>query len=754
MRKLATAAFSFAAAILISHYLLPIAWLPFIAAAAAATSLIGLLFRADVRYRILIILLSLAFGFIWRWTYVGRYIAPAARLHGTTATVTATILGYPAPSARGYRIDCAISLDKGPALGARLYYYGEAHLEPGDIIEFAAQFMRTDGSDNTERIDALSSRGAFLTGYISGEISKQSSQAKLRYFPQRLANSVAHMIDRLYGDDVSPFMQALLVGKRDKLNSDTALNTALSASGISHVVAISGMHVSFLMSFLATIIKKKRLFAFVGIPALFFFMAMTGFTASVARAGIMQVFLICAPMFRRENDSLTSLSAALFVLLLANPYSIASVSLQLSFAATLGIILFTGNIHSAIAENLHESKVIKNSAAKAILSFAATSLATTIGALVFTLPLTAVHFGLVSLIAPLTNLATLWAVAIAFPAGIISCIFAYIAFPIASFIAYPVAAVIRYVIFVARSCAALPFSAVYSSNILFMFWLAYVYVMFIALPMLRARIRQYILPCCLAIVLLCATFLLSPLLPGGNLDSITVLDVGQGQSIVFRSEEYVAVIDCGSSSGEDAGFIAHEYLSNQGIAAIDVLILTHFHSDHVNGVEHLMSRIDVAALCIPDPDGSYLADDIIQLARRRGTDIIYVMESIRVSLGLIDLILYPPLGYGDENERGLSILALGNVSALITGDMNSSGERTLLRFALLPDIDLLVVGHHGSRFSTSEELLAAVTPEIAVISVGKNSYGHPASETIERLEQFVESILRTDQMGHVTVTGK
>ena len=751
MRKLATSAFSFAAAILISHYLLPHKWLPIICAAAALASLTGLLFHGHVRVRILITLLSLSVGFLWSWAYIEIYVTPLEQIHGKTTTVTAVVKDYPSETTRGYRIDGAISLDSGRPIGARIYYYRETNIEPGDIIEFSARFLRTDGLDGSERIETLSSRGAFIAGYISGEMTVTGSVNRLRYFPQRLAENVANMINRLFDEDVSPFIQALLVGKRDRLNSDTALTSVLSASGISHVVAISGMHISFLMGFLAVIVKNKRLFAFLGIPALLLFMAITGFTPSVTRAGIMQTFLICAPMFRRESDSLTSLSASLFVLLAVNPYSCASVGLQLSFSATLGIILFTSKINAAVTDSMRETGRYKNKAIKAILDFVTSSLATTVGALVFTIPLTAIHFGVVSLISPITNLLTIWAVSLAFPLGIVACVLGYVFFPLGLAVAFPVAYAARYIIFIARTLASIPYSAVYSSNAHIIFWLAYVYILFVTLPLLRARARQYIYPCCLAVMTLCIILFLSPLVPGASGSFVSVLDVGQGQSIVVSSGDNTAVIDCGSSSGENAGFIAHEFLTNLGRTSVDFLVLTHFHSDHVNGVEFLLSRIKVSALCIPDPEDSYIADDIIELARRRGTDIIYVTETLSVQLGDMEIILYPPVGFGDENERGLSILTLGSLSALITGDMDSSGERSLLRFAALPDIDLLIVGHHGSRFSTSEELLTAVTPEIAAISVGRNSYGHPADETLLRLEQYYVTVFRTDQIGHITV---
>jgi len=753
MRKLATVAFGFATAIFLARFLLPYSWLPIIGAVTAVISCLGLLFRGNMRLRILIAFLSLAAGFIWSWGYTAIFVAPQLALSGEYATATAVVTGYPsARAARGYRVDVTVRCPDGPDIGARLYYNEETALAPGDIVEFSAKFRRTEGQDEGERIDALSAKGAFLAAFASGDIEVIGAEGRLLHFPKKLAEAIAVMIDNLYPGDVSPFMQALLVGKRDELFKDVALNASLSGSGIVHVVSISGMHVSFLMGFLALIVRNKRLFAMVGIPVLFLFMAMTGFAPPVTRAGIMQVFLICAPIFRRESDSVTSLSASLLVLLAANPYSCASAGLQMSFSATLGIILFTPRISAAATGLLRDMRCYKNKASKAVLVFVTSSLATTIGALVFTIPLTVAHFGYVSLIAPLTNILTLWVVSFAFPLGLATAIIGFIIFPLGALAAYPVTWAARYIIAVARALAAVPYSSVYSSNALIMFWLAYIYIMFTALPLLRARTRQYILPICIAALLLFAIFLISPLLPGSGDTSATVLDVGQGLSVVLCSGEKTAIVDCGSASGENAGAIAHEFLINKGRASLDLLILTHFHADHTNGALFLLSRTNVAVLAIPDPGDSFLAVDIIELARMRGTDIIYVKDELSVALGEMEIILYPPLDYGDENERGLAVLTTGGLSALVTGDMGSSGERGLLRSVALPDVDILVVGHHGSKHSTSEELLAAVTPEFAVIPVGRNSYGHPAEETLERLSQAFVEVLRTDEAGHVTVS--
>ena len=754
MRKLATVSFSFAAAIFIARYVLPYSLLPVALIIAAvltfATAFFIIRNRHSTHLRVIIIVAALTAGFAWSWVYTALFISPANALYGESKLATGIVRDFPTSTRYGYRVDIRVTGDV--SIGARLYYFGEKHLEPGDKIEFKADFRRTDGTDDGDRIDALSSRGAFLTGYVSGDITVTGSKHSFLYLPVRLANSLANMTTKLFPDDIAPFMRALVSGKQDALSNDAALSSSLSAAGITHIVSISGMHIAFLMGFLSTFLKNKRLFAIFATPVLLIFMAMTGFTPSVTRAGIMQLFLICAPLIKRERDGITSLSASLLLLLILNPYSCASVGLQLSFAATLGMLLFTGRINYVLVNSIGETKLFSNRILEAVARFVISGFAATMGATVLTVPLTAIYFNQVSIISPLSNLLILWAVSLAFPLGVLACLFGFIFLPVGTVVAFPATLAARYITRCASFLSSIPFSSAYTSNPLVVCWLIYIYAIFIILPLLKARIRQYILPICLALVTLCAVLIISRFSSSDSTDmAITALSVGQGQSVLLSSGDFNALVDCGSTSYEDAGAIAHEYLQNQGITSLELLILTHFHSDHVNGVEYLLSRMNVSALAIPDPDDSFYAEDIIELARRRGTDIIYVTETLSVTLGKADLILYPPLGDGDENERGLSILTLGSLNMLITGDMNASGERALMRYADLPDLDILVVGHHGSRFSTSNELLSSLTPEIAIISVGDNSYGHPSGETLRRLGEYSITIYRTDIEGHVTV---
>ena len=240
---------------------------------------------------------------------------------------------------------------------------------------------------------------------------------------------------------------------------------------------------------------------------------------------------------------------------------------------------------------------------------------------------------------------------------------------------------------------------------------------------------------------------------GNSALTVYALDVGQGQSILLLSEGRCALVDCGGNSPDNPGDVAADRLKSLGRSRIDLLVLTHYDSDHINGLSVLFSRIEVAALLAPDvEDDAGLRSDVLALAEEYGTEIILVTADTSASFGQAEAKIFAPLSGGSDNEAGLSILcSAGSFDVLITGDMGESTEQRLLRHTTLPDIEVLVVGHHGSKYSTCEELLEKTTPEVAIISVGRNQFGHPAAETLERLAEYRTQIYRTDTMGTVTV---
>ena len=265
-----------------------------------------------------------------------------------------------------------------------------------------------------------------------------------------------------------------------------------------------------------------------------------------------------------------------------------------------------------------------------------------------------------------------------------------------------------------------------------------------------------LIPGCCAAIGLAASFLFTAwTFQSGEL-TVAALDVGQGQSVLLRSGHYLTLVDCGGDGPDNAGDVAADYIQSLGCTSLDLLVVSHYHEDHANGIPQLMKRMDVKSIALPDVEvGDPLRNEILALAKEQSVEIWMVRDDTHVFLGEDqELILYPPMYGGEEtNELGLTVLAsCGDCDVLLTGDMGSQTETELLEYTPLPDIELLIVGHHGSKYSTGEELLQTLRPETAIISVGENnSYGHPAKETLERLEQQGTQVYRTDLQGTVVI---
>jgi competence protein ComEC len=202
--------------------------------------------------------------------------------------------------------------------------------------------------------------------------------------------------------------------------------------------------------------------------------------------------------------------------------------------------------------------------------------------------------------------------------------------------------------------------------------------------------------------------------------------------------------------------VAADYIQSLGRSSLDLLVLSHYHTDHANGIPQLLRRLTVKVIALPDvEEDSDLRQEILTLAEEQGIEVWFIREDTQILLGEERTItLYAPLGSGtDTNELGLTVLATaGAFDILVTGDMDEDVEQLLLSHAQLPEIELLVAGHHGSATSTSQALLETVTPELAAISVGENNlYGHPAQETLERLDWYEAKIYRTDLQGTVKI---
>ena len=758
MRRLAIAAAGYTGSLILAHYVLGHGLLPWLALGIFALGAVcALVLRGERRTACAVVCLFAAAGFLWTWGFTELKLRPAEEMNGVTASVSVRVSDYPEHYDGYDRVRVKVTGGDCPHASAYVYDYDGVlpALEPGDEAQMTLRF-KSAAERFGEKTDASTSQGIFLRAYISGEC-RVTGRWSLDFLmlPRRLAHAIGEEISSLWPEEVSPFMTALLTGKKTDFYGDERAYSALTGAGMSHVVAVSGMHVAFLVGAVRLITGRRRKTAFICIPMIAIFTAMTGFTPSAVRAAVMQTMLLAAPLLRRENDPLTSLGASALVLLLVNPLSIANVGLQLSFAAMAGITLLAQPIYARL-DALREALAVNVGKRRLMLPRGiASAISGSLAAQVFTLPLAALHFGFLPLYSVAANVLCLWAVSAAFVSGYAVCL-AGLIFPAAGRALALCASVLpRYVLAVCSLISRLPYAAFYTRSNYAAWMLVFAYAVFIGAYLMRGRGRMRpAAPVCACIIAFCTVTLVMGDAPGGGL-TVTAVDVGQGQSIAVLQRDSAAVIDCGGfGAGENAGDSMGGYLFSQGCRRIDLLLLTHLHADHANGVARLMSRVPVDRLVLPEnTDDASCLDDVLAAAEDCGARVYYITEDSYISLGSLGLEVYAPIGAGDVNERGLIILGeYGSFEFLVTGDAGTVTENRLVREHSLPDIELLIAGHHGSAYSTGDALLDAAEPDVAFISVGYNSYGHPSPDTLERLTEHGVEVHRTDEEGTITLT--
>ena len=752
MRVLATVGFSFAAGLFLT--LLPWdGWQLYAAGALALASLLWALLGRGTPHlrRVLLVLLPLMVSLLYFTAYRALVRQPVQALCGGEHDFSAAVCDWPEATEHGAKV--TIRLHGFP--GAKAVYYGDddlLSLRPGDALSGTAWWNDVAAIGDGD-LRQFSSRSVYALLYDRDTLTVQPApDMPLGYAPQYAAKALRDKLAQLWDDpSVLGFLTAELTGDKSLLPESDYV--AMQETGLAHIFAVSGLHCAFLVTLLSLLIPPthRRTLCAVASAVLVFYMLLTGLSPSVARACVMQLFLLSAPLFRRGSDPLTSLAAALTVILLVNPYAVGSVSLQLSFAATLGMVLLSGRLYKSFTAWYGG----RNRAVKAVLYFVAANLAATLGALVFTAPLTAYYFNILSLVAPLAGLLAVPAAGYAFMSAFVSALLGLVWTPLGHIAGYVPFLLVKYILWAAHLLLAVPYHAVYFTNVYLRVWLLYVYAAFLGCAVTPDGKRKYALASALTVLTLAACLWLNSRWQQYGAFRAAVLDVGQGESVALCSGSEAALVDCGSSNSYvDAGSVAADALQSAGIRRLSAVIVTHYHADHTNGLTEVLTRLPVDTLYLPDIEDEYgVRDRLVSLAAHQGADVVFVTEPTRIALGEAVLTVYPPLlTTGDLNEQGLTALATaGDFDLLITGDMAGQTEQLLAQTYPLPDVEVLVVSHHGSRYSSDESFLRAITPDNAVISVGDNRYGHPAEETLRRLQAVGATVWRTDQQGSIRI---
>ena len=684
-----------------------------------------------------LVALGMALGLLWSYIYEIRQIRPMEQLNGEDIQLQVTALEDQEDTDYGCKVLCKYG-------DSRILVYifdCEVPIYAGNVI----QLKGTVEAPTAEEGLAYLAKDVDLTAGQAGEITVTAGEKTLRNLPARVYGNVRRRITELFPEDTAPFALALLTGDTGKLSY--GFRNQMSLAGVSHVVAVSGMHVSLICAMVLNLcLRRKRLAAGLCLGAIWFFGAMLGFSPSVTRAVIMNSVLLMAPILKREYDSLTALGFALLILLIKNPFSVASPGLQLSFASVSGIILLSTHLskklQSVFPDRLRERRFLWWGS-----SFLTTSLATTVGASIFTVPLVAYYFGTVSLISFVSNLILLPLITVIFSLGYPLVILSYFTLPLAQTLADFVSVPIRWVVAGIEFLGELPYGVLYSRSIYVILWLVVAYV----LIAMGIRQKRKVLAFALTVGLLVSVPFLRNIHIGDF--RFTMLDVGQGQCLLAEIGDSVTVIDCGGSREDDAGEEAVRELLSHGRKRIHALILTHYDLDHSGGVLQLMDRMPVDRLYLPDisPENTQ-REKILQKAEEKQVSVIWVKEEISLQMDGGSLQIFPPITTKNEND-GLSLLLSGaDYDILVTGDLSVEMEQKLIQREALPDLEILIAGHHGAANSTGQVLLEHTMPEELLISVGENSYGHPDPTVLERAKNLGIRIRRTDQEGTITIT--
>lgn len=563
-------------------------------------------------------------------------------------------------------------------------------------------------------------------------------------------------LDKNFPTEIAAIASALIYGDRSGISPDLLEN--YQKIGIIHLLAISGLHVSLFIASLYFIgiragIARERMnrFILLMLPG---YAVLTGGSPSVVRS-VLMIFLVMISIQLKNKVKLVpidAISIAFSAYLLVEPLVLYDVGFQLSFSVSAAILL--------------SSSLILRRYRNSLLRMTATSMIAQLAAY----PILLFHFYEVSFVSVAANLIFIPLYSFVFLPGVYLLLI----------IRLMVGAIPNWILFffsdlLKRSDQLAKFIANHDilhytpgrpHFIILCLYAVLVLVIFIYWEKSQSkRDRRILLSLC--ILLVTFQIVVKELNPVGE---VTMIDVGQGDSILihlpFNQGNYL--IDTGGTMNfneadwqkpqkefEVGSDIVVPYLKSKGITKLDMLILTHGDMDHIGGAESILNELDVKEIIIPSV--SELANSeiaIIQTATLKRIPVVKAAEGDRWSNHQNKFqVLSPERNFTGERNRGsLTIWAeIGGLRWFFGGDLDQAGEEEISKRMPNLMIDVLKVGHHGSKTSSSPVFLKQYQPKISLISVGeKNHFGHPNSQVIERLEEINSGIYRTDRQGAIT----
>lgn len=540
---------------------------------------------------------------------------------------------------------------------------------------------------------------------------------------------------------------ALGIAFGDKKIINEELYEAFRTSGTAHALAVSGLHFGILFMVIDFVLVRFKLRekykVFVSIFLIWFFALIVGFSPSVIRASSMITLLTISNILDRRYDLFTALSFVCLLNTVANPFMMFNVGFQLSFSAVIAIGVFYKPIYESLG---------------ILPEFLRKMIAVTLAAQVGTSPLIAYHFNTFSPIALIINIPVVLLVSIVLPISLVFFITLFISYGIAEYMAFIDRILIKLLVWVNSLSSYFPFSKfnVISPSFLFilLFYISLILIFYrTKIPYVKKLETKSIFITLLAVIFAVNFFTL--MFPKKL--KLTFVDVGQGDCILIETPRGKKILVDG---GEDEYNFLPEFLLKNGISRIDLICASHIHHDHIGGIAHVARNMKVDLMTIGTKQ--YSSEEWEQIESECYVKDIPIIEfnkgkSIAVEENLTLKSIYPGAEvitntHDDiNNVSQVLVLEYKDFKALLTGDVEKEAEKEIIGESQRIDIDVLKVGHHGSNTSSTSDFIDFFAPEIAVIQVGKNVFGHPNRETLDKLNERGIKTYRNDKSGAVII---
>lgn len=668
--------------------------------------------------------------------------------------ISATAVVIKGPSEGEYNYKYTVKARTGKYKNKKFIVYinkkNKKLLEYGDLIEIKGEYSAPEVARNYKGFDySQYLKTLNIYGTIKVEESKIINKNQLSPILISINNIKEKMIDnanRNMPKRTANLLLGILIGERDNIQED--IIESFRTANLSHILAVSGAHTSYIILGITYLISKsktpKRIGYIITIINLLIFIIITGASYSVVRACIMAIVVIGAKICYRKENFFTSICISLIIILIQNPFAINDIGLKLSFMGTAGIVIFNKSITNFFIKLKIKQKI-------------AEVLSVTFSAQLMIMPITILNFNTISLTFFISNILASPLLGIIIIFGFISIFISSILNPISKILFLILHIFLELLILVSKVTEKIPGSSILvkTPNILFAI-VYYILILFfnyffvikqnptrrfhkkiikiITIKNIKNAFKVIAVVFLIMLLLTRIVRIINPTL------KIYFIDVGQGDSTLIVTPKNKKILIDG---GEGKTNVLFQYLLDRRINKIDYIIISHFDSDHCNGLIEIIEKIRVENIVMSKQSKeSEEYKKILEIIKQKNIKVSSVKaeDKIIIEKNLYTKILNPAekFEFQDLNNNAIvAKLVYKNFSMLFTGDIEKAEENLAKKYKNELKSTILKVAHHGSKTSTSEEFLKYVEPQIALIGVGENNkFGHPNQITIEKLKNI------------------